>query len=155
MFHIFATGVFCLQGAMLSMASMSMLLDYKAAVEGSTVQVDEFEAITSGSNAGAYCAVTKIEHALLLLVGVSLLSLGIYVPLETKGVPALGVGLASFVLAHSERMIATDGLPIRVYQGEFTELIGPISLVNAFFGVLYSLVALGSFLGYGKKPKGE
>jgi hypothetical protein len=55
MFRYFANGVYLVHGALLLLVSASMLLNYRAAIQDSMVNVEEFEAITSASNAGSYC----------------------------------------------------------------------------------------------------
>jgi hypothetical protein len=150
MFRYFANGLFLLNGSLWVLASGGMLSDYKAALGDLKVDAEEFGSITAASNAGAFCTATRLEHCFVLYVGLLLLSIGVCVPVESKGIPALGAAISSFVVCHSETMISTNTLPgIQIYQGEFTELLAFFANVNLGFGVLFAMVAIGSFLGMG------
>jgi hypothetical protein len=97
--------------------------------------------------------VTRVEHCFVFFIGILLLTVGTYVPVESKGVPSIGTAVASFVVYHSEIMITTNTLSIQVYQGEFTEFLAPVAYLNLGFGVLYGMVALGSLMGLAKTKK--
>ena len=75
MFRLFASGVYWFHGGMVAMASGLSLLDYREALKGLMISVDDFEAIVAGSNAGAACVITKLEHVFLFLIAMLLLNM--------------------------------------------------------------------------------
>jgi hypothetical protein len=128
------------------------LLDYRKAMEGLTVSIEEFEASTSGSNAGAACAIAKLEHCFLFFLAVLLLIVGYYVPIENRAIPSLAVAACCALAAQAEFAISSNTFDIQIYQGSFTELLGQVAYLNVFFGSLHALVSAGYFIGFAKSP---
>lgn len=150
MFRTFAASVYYIQGGILALAMANTLLDYRAAIEGMKVSIDEFEAITSGSNAGAACVISKMEHCFIFYVAILTLIVGYYVPIEKRAIPSMAIAFCSFLIARAEMSIASNAFDVQVYQGEVTDLLGKVAYLNVFFGSLHALVSIGSFLGLAK-----
>lgn len=152
MFRYFSFGVYYLQGGILVVAMADALLNYRKGIEGLTISFQELEAITSGSNAGAACVITRMEHCFIFFAATLLLIVGHYVPVEQRGVPSLAVATCCFIAAQSEFAIASNTFDIQVYQGSFTELLGKVAYLNLGFGILHSMVSVGTFAGLAKSP---
>ena len=135
------------------MVSSVTLQNFRAAIENATVDVEELEAIMSSSNAGSYCVTGRMEPAFMLAFGLQLLCAGLYIPSESRGVPAFAAAIACFVLCHSCYLASTNGLSVKVFQGEFTKLLEAMFYLNTGFGSLYTMVAVGTFLGFAKQKK--
>ncbi|CAB9509753.1 expressed unknown protein [Seminavis robusta] len=155
MFRAISTGVFMLQGTLFTLVNLMNLWDYRAAVEGATIVVEELEALTSSSNTGASCVAGRLEHCFILLCGILLLSVAQYIKPEDRAVPALGVAAGIAVTVHTELAISTNTFAVEVYQGEFTQLMGIFAYVNGAFGVLFLLVGLGTLAGLAKPSPGD
>lgn len=132
---------------MVTLAMGSALLDYREAMKGFPFDFDSFEAIVGGSNAGAVCVITKLEHVFITYVGVLTLIVGHYVPVEKRAVPSAAIAVCCAIVAQAELAIASNNFAIPVYQGEFTEMLGKIAYVNVFFGCLHAIVAVGCAMG--------
>lgn len=137
-------------GGVFLVVSLKALSDFRAAVQEATIPIEELEALTSSSNLGSYCTLQRIEHCFILFVAVLLLVVGFYVPVEQRGIPSLAIALCCVNLAHSEIMISSNTFSVEVFQGEFTELLGAVAYLNLTFGILHSIVGVGTLLGFAK-----
>ena len=73
MFRAFSKSVYYLHGAILCLAMIPNLPNFKGLIESYGIDMEEFEAIASGSNAGALMVVLRLENCFLFLMGVLLL----------------------------------------------------------------------------------
>ena len=147
MFRSFSTGLFLLHGTMLTLVATVTLTDFRAALKNATINVQEFQAITSASNAGSFCVTGRFEPGFMLAFALQLLCAGWYMPVESRSVAALAAAVACAVLAHSCYLITTNTLSVQVFQGDFVQLLEGILYMNGVFAVLYAVVAMGTFLG--------
>lgn len=151
MFRTFAAAVYYIQGGILALAMTNCLLDYRGAMESLTVSIEEFEAIASGSNAGAACVISKLEHCFIFYVAILTLIVGYYVPVERRAIPSLAIAFCSFLAARTEMAIASNTFDVQVYQGGFTDMLGQVAYVNIFFGSLHLIVVIGCASGLAAK----
>eukprot|EP00529_Nitzschia_sp_RCC80_P035883 CAMPEP_0113508232 /NCGR_PEP_ID=MMETSP0014_2-20120614/36901_1 /TAXON_ID=2857 /ORGANISM="Nitzschia sp." /LENGTH=166 /DNA_ID=CAMNT_0000403919 /DNA_START=41 /DNA_END=542 /DNA_ORIENTATION=+ /assembly_acc=CAM_ASM_000159 len=157
-FRAFSKTVYYIQGTILSLAVIIGLYDHKSDLEQSFgITIEEFEALASGSNAGSLVLCGRLEKCFVLLVGVLLLTVAYYVPVEQRAVPSLAVSACLLFTAHEEYLMSTNSwLGIQVFQGTFTEVMGAMAVpLNDGFGLLHLLVSIGTFLGLANDSDGS
>lgn len=153
MFRYISGGAYYLQGGFLMLAIAPILLDYRAAVDDvmGNLGLEAFEAMTAGSNEGASAVSSRLEHCFIFMVGILLLIIADYVPIEQRGVPSAAIAACQFMLAKNEFEISSNTFVVPIYQGSWSEAVGLFAYVNLGFGVLHALVSIGTFAGLAKK----
>ena len=98
------------------------LPNFKGLIESYGIDMEEFEAIASGSNAGALMVVLRLENCFLFLIGVLLLIVAYHVSVEQRAMPSLAIPACFIFTAYEEYQMSTNSWQgIKVFQGQFAE----------------------------------
>ena len=157
-FRSFSKIVYYLQGILLFFLMIPRIYDHKGDLEqGFGISIEEYEAVVGGSNAGSLAICGRLEKLFVLLLGVLLLTVGYYVPVEQRAVPSLAISVCLLFTAYDEYLMSTNSwMGIQVFQGKFTEVLGKVAApLNDVFGLLYLLVSIGTFLGFADDGEGS
>ena len=169
LFRYFASSLCYIQGLILVLTMTNNLINYKSSLKDINIDINEFEAITSSSNSGSYCAVTsRLEHCFLFAFGIMMINIAYYIPVHNRSIPSICIGSCLYLISYQEYLLSTSSsstddddddsssYPIKVYQGEFLQFIKDVLVpMNLIFATLHTIVGVGILLGLTNNSKSD